>query len=239
MNENRFSRLAAGCVTMCMLASAGCTASKPPAVDHSSTTQSLESLPRHQGPRKVVAIYDFESVAPDIVSPQAATDMFTTALIKSGAFAVAERSNQAVKREQELKKAVKPKARAPKVASADYIFVGKISEANLGQDQNKGKVSVGGMDLGANKNKDSIGIDVRIVDATSGLVLDSVNVRKEIAASGAGASGVGKLIGKFVNTKGLDPDVEASTSKKEGKDEALRACVEQAVLELVRRYAAN
>jgi hypothetical protein len=35
----------------------------------------------------------------------------------------------------------------------------------------------------------------------------------------------------------LDPDIQGKTSKKEGVDKALRACIEAAVYEIVKRYA--
>ncbi len=74
-----------------------------PQMDNSATTQKLESLPRVEGNRKVVTIYEFRSSVPEI-SAAAATDMFTTALIKSGTFTVAERErlNQGVAFEKQL-----------------------------------------------------------------------------------------------------------------------------------------
>src|SRR5512147_670697 len=75
-----------------------------PQLDNSSTTEKLESLPRvDEANRKVVTIYEFRSSVPEI-SAGAATDMFTTALIKSGTFAVAERErlNQGVAFEKQL-----------------------------------------------------------------------------------------------------------------------------------------
>lgn len=214
-----------------------------PVVDNSKTTQKLQGMKRPKGQRKIVTIYEFRSSVPEVTAG-GATDMFTTALIKSGYFAVAERQrlNEGIMREKQLQGGGQATGRAgkSKLAGAQYIFEGTVSEANPGESQTEGGVSVGGMDVGGSKNADSIGIDVRVVDASNGLVLDSVNVRKKIVTKGGGVSGMGRLAQAIAGLSGqsipLSPDANFKATRKEGVDKALRSCIEAAVYELVQRY---
>lgn len=218
-------------------------AEQDPVIDNSRTTKKLRSLKRHPGPKKIVTIYEFRSSCPG-VSGAGATDMFTTALIKSGAFAVAERHrlNEGVMREKQLQSSGMATGRAgsTKLAGAQYIFEGTVSEANADEKTAEGGFSLGGMELGGGSKKDSIGLDVRIVDAETGLVLDSVNVRKVIESGSTGISGIGKLAQSIAALKGksidLNPDAQGKVSRKEGVDKALRASIEAAVYEIVKRY---
>lgn len=214
-----------------------------PVVDNSRTTKKLQSIKRPKGQRKVVTIYEFRSSVPE-VNVAGATDMFTTALVKSGYFAVAERQrlDHGIMREKQLQGSGMAigKAGQSKLAGAQYIFEGTVSEANPNETNTEGGFNVGGMDVGGGKSSDSIGLDVRIVDAQTGLVLDSVNVRKKIVAKGGAVSGMGRLAQSIAGLSGqsipLNPDVRARGSKKEGVDQALRSCIEAAVYELVTRY---
>lgn len=218
-------------------------AEEEPEVDHSKTTQKLTGLKRRPGAKPVVTIYEFRTSVPEI-QVKAAQEMFTTALIKSGTFAVAERQrlNEGVMRERQLNASgyTTGGSATKKLAGADYVFEVVISEVNAGESQTEGGVSVGGMDVSRGSAKDSIGLDVRIVDVASGMVADSVNVRKKIAATGTNVSGMGRLARSIFSLKGkslpLDPDANLKTSRKESVDKALRSCIEAAVYELAKRF---
>lgn len=217
-------------------------AEKDVEVDGSKTSQKLKSLKRKPGPKPVVTIYEFRSSVPE-VQVRAAQDMFVTALIKSGSFAVAERQrlNEGVMREKQINAAGQStgKSASSKLAGAGYIFEVTVSEANAGESQTEGGFSVGGMDLSRGDAMDSIGMDVRIVDASSGLVIDAVNVRKKIEATSTSVSGVGRLAQSIFSRKGksipLNPDANVKSSRKESVDKALRSCIEAAVYELAKR----
>ena len=88
-------------------------------------------------------VLEFRSSVPE-VSAAAATDMFMTALVKSGAFAVAERErlNEGVMVEKELNAQGQTTGDAAnqQLAGAAYIFEGTVSEANTGES----KTGVGG-----------------------------------------------------------------------------------------------
>lgn len=212
---------------------------KNPSRDESGATKKLENLPRPEGERAVVTIYEFRSGVPE-VSAASATDMFTTALIKSGAFAVAERHrlNEGVMIEKQLSAqglttgnvAEKP------LAGAGYIFEGIISEANPSESNTGVGGTYRGLGVESSSERAVIGLDVRVLDAATGLVLDSVNVRKDVAQSGYSVKGVGAFARSFLKKDMKGADISLARDRREGVDQALRACIEEAVYQLVTRY---
>jgi curli biogenesis system outer membrane secretion channel CsgG len=209
-------------------------------IDNSKTTKKLQSLPRvAKGDRKVVTIYEFRSSVSE-VSGAAATDMFTTALIKSGSFAVAERQrlNQGVAFEKQLNAQGQTTGSAAysQLRGAEFIFEGTVSEANA----QASKTGIGGVfrGLGLETSGDTatIGVDVRVVSSATGEVLDSVNVRKPIKEGGFSVSGIGSLAQSYTKKNLQGADVGVAHEGRDGVDEALRACIEEAVYELVKRY---
>ena len=211
-------------------------------IDNSSSSKELARVKRQAGARPSVAIYEFRSAVPE-VQVAAAQEMFVTALIKSGAFAVAERQrlNEGVMRERQLNSSgITTGAAAGQVAAARYVFEVVVSEANRGANDSAQTFNVGGMTVGGGKSADAIGLDVRIVDVQTGLVVDAVNSVKEIEASTTTVSGVGNLLRNFTNfNPPVSVDAEGRSSRKEGVDRALRACIEVAVAELARRLGAD
>ena len=233
--RNRLVILIVLIVCTCLLAGWG----SGPKRDDSDTTKKLESLPRAQGPRPVVTIYEFRSSVPE-VSAAAATDMFTTALIKSGSFAVAERQrlNDGVMQEKQMNTQGMTTGNSAnqQLAGAQYIFEGTVSEANPEESKTGLGGTLKGLGLETSGQKANLGLDVRVVDANTGVVLDAVNVRKPVKQGGFSVKGVGAFAQKFTK-KSLDgADASVAHESKEGIDQALRACIEQAVYELVKRY---
>ncbi|TFH31394.1 MAG: hypothetical protein E4G97_04355 [Deltaproteobacteria bacterium] len=240
--------------TLLLVLCGTCFAEEEPKVDSSNTSEKLKTLQRKAGPKPVVTIYEFRSNVPEIQA-RAGQDMFVTALMKSGAFAVAERGrlNEGILREKQLNATGQTTGASAsrKMAGASYIFEVVVSEANVGESQTEGGVSVGGMDVGLGSAKDGIGMDVRIVDAETGIVVDAVNVRKKIESTSGIVSGVGKLAQYFLARRGnsaaldalntanavnqLNPDDNVKSARKEGVDKALRSCIETCVYELAKR----
>ncbi|HQR71205.1 MAG TPA: CsgG/HfaB family protein [Burkholderiaceae bacterium] len=233
--------LLAGLVALSL--SGGLQAQTPARVDDSKSAQQLTKLKRTPGEKVVVAIYDFRSAVPE-VQVGAAREMFVTALIRSGTFAVAERARLAegVMLERQLgASGVTSGAATGQLAAARYIFEVVVSEANVGASSTGGRLDVGGMQAQGAKAADQIGMDVRIVDTQSGLVVDAVNVVKDIEASTAGVSGVGNLLSMLSAQRGRNMPVpvnaDVNTSRKEGVDRALRSCIEVAVVDLAKRFS--
>ena len=213
-------------------------------IEHSQGDDALQSLPRLPiSQRRVVGIYQFRSGVPGVQNA-AAADMFTTALVESGAFMVGERSQMTanVVAERQLNAAGQTSGDAAthQLAGAQLLFEGVISESNDNQDNTQNGFTVGGMQLTGSSQKGKIAIDVRVIDPATGLVLDSIVVSKVVRAHGSGLSGLGTFANSIAGLSGhsipLSPDYTTQTTHNDGVDEALRACIDTAVLELVKRY---
>ena len=192
-----------------------------------------EDLP----PKKTVTIYQFDSTVPE-VSPASATDMFTTALIKTRAFDVLERQrlDETVYQEKQLNQGGMTTGDVAqyRLTGADFIFTGAITEANAQKKKTGIAGSYDGVGLETSGEKAEIGLDVRVLDAKTGKVLDAVDVRKEIAQGGYSVSGLGKKL--FGKKKPKGANLGISHDRKQGVDKALRDCIEEAVNTLVSRY---
>ena len=229
----------------CVLYASGVLAEgEDPVVQSSKQSQALASLPPKPLEQRVpVTIYEFHSGVPD-VSVAAATDIFTTSLIESHQFRVVERNrlSQGVIQEKQLNGAGQATGDAAQhqLRGARYIFEGTVTEANAGADQRQGGVNIGGLSLGGGKNKDTIAVDVRILDANTGDVLDSVSVSKVLNDSMVGVGGTAAFANTVASMSGhnanpMTPDVSYQSSHKESIDKALRSCIETSVLELIKR----
>jgi curli biogenesis system outer membrane secretion channel CsgG len=229
---------AAALLTAC----AGMPTTEAPRVDASASTQALKSLPRRTGDRVPVSIYEFRSSVGEIAA-RGGTDMFETALVQSGQFRVVERArlSEGVVREKQLNASgLSSGASASEVLTgAKYIFEGAITEANASETQRSGAIRIAGAEFGASTNKDVLGIDVRVVDVASGEIVNVVTVRKSIASDSTSVSGIGSLIGTMLSKKGKSPayapDFQMQQQRKESLDVALRAAIDQAVIELASR----
>jgi curli biogenesis system outer membrane secretion channel CsgG len=217
--------------------------SAPAQVDASVGAKALKKLPRKPGDRVAVTVYEFRSGLPGL-SGQSATDMFKTALVHSGQFRVVERSrlNEGVAREKQLQSGgyATGSAAQAQLRGAQYVFEGTVSEANSGERQRSGGINVAGMQIGGGVSRDSIALDVRVVNAANGDVMDAITVRKTITADEASVSGVGNAIATAAARRGkyspYTPDVQAQQRRSEGVDSAVRAAIDEAVLQLAKRF---
>ncbi len=219
-----------------------------PVVQSSRQSDALAALPPRPLEQRVpVTIYEFHSGVQE-VSVAAATDIFTTALIESHQFRVVERNrlSQGVIPEKQMNGAgmTTGDAAQHQLRGARYIFEGTVTEANAGADQKQGGVSIGGLTLGGGKNKDTIAIDVRILDADTGDVLDSVSVSKALSDTAVGVGGTAAFASTVASMSGhsaspMTPDVNYQASHRESVDKALRACIETSVLALIKRVDMN
>ncbi len=204
----------------------------------------LEQLtPKPLNQRVAVSIYEFRSQVSQITQGSA-TDIFMTALVKSRQFRVVERNrlNEGVAQEKRMNGAGQTTGSAAQHAlrGAQYLFEGAVTEANAGVNGKQGGINIGGLQLGGSKSKDVISVDVRILDADSGDVLDSVTASRPVKASSMGISGTAALAGTIAAARGgsaspFTPDVSTQTADQTGIDATVRGCIEDAVLELVKR----
>lgn len=247
------SRTCAAAIAFALASTAACgapAAYEPPTVDYARSTHMPATLPRNPADRAVVTIYEFRSSVSEI-GARGCTDMFKTALVKSGQFRVVERSRlgEGVVREKQLNASglTDGNAAEPQLRAAQYIFEGTISGANPSESQRSTTVAIGGMELGGGKNRDVIVIDVSIVEVASGEIVDVVTVRKSVLSTTSSVSGVGNVVGALLtrghgnNNRGntpaaLIPDIKTQDAHKESLDDALRAAIDLAVAELATRF---
>ena len=213
-----------------------------------ATLLSVAALPaawaQAGGERLPVTIYEFRSGVA-AVKGAAATDMFKTALVKTGRFRVVERArlNEGVVREKQLNAGGLADGQAGRqvLRGARYVFEGTISEAAPSTKQRSSGVNIAGMDIGSASNTDQLGVDLRVVDAHNGDIVDAINVRVPIKSTSSAVAGTGNLLGTVLARKGKDttfvPDVRHQESQRESVDAALRSAIEQAVGKLSERRA--
>ena len=226
-----------------LTACADVPAYETPHVDAAPSTQALKALPRKPGELVSVSIYEFRSAVTEIPA-RGTTDMFKTALVQSGQFRVVERArlNEGVIREKQVNAAglSSGKSAKEKLVDAKYVFEGAITQANAGETQRSGAIGIAGAQVGGSTNRDVIGIDVRVVDVASGTIVAVVTVHKAIASDSTNVSGIGSLIGTVLGQKGKSsayvPDVQLQQQRKQSVDVALRAAIDQAVVELANRF---
>jgi curli biogenesis system outer membrane secretion channel CsgG len=195
--------------------------------------------------RPVVAIYEFRSGVTE-VGARATTDLFITALVHTGQFRVVERSrlNEGVIKEKQLgtQNLATSDIAQTQLAGARYLFEGAVTEANASQNQRSSGVSIGGMEVGGGSNRDVIAIDVRVLDAASGEILDVVTVRRDINTKSSKVAGVGNLLAAVAGQRGLmpaiaPPDIHVEQQQKDSLDLALRSAIEEAVQTIAGKFA--
>jgi curli biogenesis system outer membrane secretion channel CsgG len=244
-NTKQFAKRGLAIATFAFVAACANTpAYEAPRVDAAAGTQALKQLPRKQGELVAVSIYEFRSTVSEIAA-RGATDFFKTALVQSGQFRVVERSrlNEGVIREKQLNTSglTSGKSATEVLTAAKYIFEGAITEANAGETQRAGGIRIGGAEIGGSSNRDVIGIDVRVVDVGTSEVVGVVTVKKAVNSDSSNVSGLGNLIGSVLSRSGKStayvPEVQLQQQRKESLDGALRAAIDEAVIELSRRFA--
>lgn len=202
-------------------------------------------LPRKHGDARVaVAIYEFTSNLPEI-SPRGATEQFKTALIGSGQFRVVERAklDRSVVREKRMNAQGQTTGNTSQrqLRGAEYIFEAEITELGSGTRTNSNGVNVGGMQVGGASNTDEFGIDVSIIDANTGDVVDAIHVRKKLKGKARNVSGVGTLFSRVLSSNGKAvpaylPEVQHQSTSKDNFDAVMRDAIEEAVYELAKRF---
>lgn len=142
--------------------------------------------------KKIVAVSRFEnktnwSGQMDLDSGMA--DQLTDALMKSGQFVVVERQTlNDVTGEQDLAaggRAMKSKsARTGMLTSAQILIKGTITEFQETSSGGGAGIHVFGFGLGGNKSSAHVGLIIRLIDSTTGQVLDSERVEGKADSGG-------------------------------------------------------
>ncbi|WP_293389551.1 CsgG/HfaB family protein [Nevskia sp.] len=224
---------------------AGCASTAPAQADRSASHQALTKLPRKSPEQRVaVAIYEVTSNLQEL-PPRGATEQFKTALVKSGQFRVVERAqlDRGVVREKQMNAAGQTSGNSAQqqLRGAEYIFQAEITELNGGAGTSSNGINIGGFQLGGASNQDELGLDVSIVDAATGDVVDAINVRKTLGGSAISVGGLGALVNRVMAENGKStspymPEVQHQSTRKDSFDAALREAIEESVRQLLLRF---
>lgn len=189
--------------------------------------------PSPASPKKRIAVAKFDAVGSfaaqygtwDIGGGLAA--QLTTALIESGRFVVVERAELAgVLREQEmgLQKIVprETAAQAGRMTGAQMLVRGSVTEFDQKTGGDGFRIGLGrasaGLGLGMQSSEGVVGIDIRLIDTTTGQVLQSHKVHEKLSARGVAAD---------VNVRQLSFGGDSFNKTELGQ--ATRAVIEKAV----------
>lgn len=194
------SALAAACI----LLSAWAAAQAPEATlaGDGGRSAAATGTPSHTGPKKRIGVARFDAVG-SFVSQYGGWDIggglaaqLTTALVDSGRFIVVERGELAsVLREQEmgLQKIVSRETapQAGRMAGAQMLVRGSVTEFDQRVSGEGFRIGIGrataGAGLATESSEGRIGIDLRLIDTTTGQVLQSHRVEERVSSRGVAA----------------------------------------------------
>lgn len=158
-----------------------------------SSASAEQRWPAYTGPKKRIAVTKFENKVRGTYGNWRLGDgfaeMLTTELMKTGQFVVVERQAlQDVLGEQELgQSGVVRKETAAKVGQvlgAQIIVRGVVSEFTLNESGGGAGIGIAGFRLGGRSSNAHVAVDIRLVDTTTGQVLQSHNAVGKAESSG-------------------------------------------------------
>lgn len=144
--------------------------------------------------KKIVAVSRFEnrtSWKGQVSLDDGMADQLTDALIQSGQFIVLERQTLGdVMAEQDLaasgRMAKSQSAQMGKLTSAQILVKGTITEFDTKTAGSASGIGVGGFKLKDNREEAHVGLIIRLIDTSTGQVLDSQRVEGKATAGGVG-----------------------------------------------------
>jgi len=145
-------------------------------------------------------------------------DMLSSELVSTGAFQVLERKEiDAVLSEQDLSASGRVSqstlVKMKKIKGAKYMIAGTV--AAFEQSAAKGgKVRFKGLSVGGKKDKTYIAVDVKIIDAETGEIVDARTIEASIK---------GKAIGAGLDLRNFS--ISGEDAKKTPTGKAIRACI--------------
>lgn len=147
--------------------------------------------------RKSIAVVDFSSRVADFKGGAGFTEMLTNALFQSDRFVVLDRAAiWQVLDEQDFAAGDRTAsalqtAVTGKVIPAQLLIIGAITDAaTKGAQKTSGSsFSVRGFRLGKNKQKSSMTVIIRILDSSTGEVIESVSIEHESTSGGTDVGG--------------------------------------------------
>ena len=201
-----------------------------PTTEGSRVTETLRTIPAPDPAKvKTVTVYRFENKTGfphGLAITNGMTDQLITALVKTRHFRVVERAvlgDLATEKELQASGAATGEAGETALIGAQLIFTGAVTELD---DTGGGGVGLGkwGVRVGADTRTAQVGLDMRIVDARTGVVLDALDVRRKVRKTGMRAGAWG---------------VSGNVTISNAMDLAIRETIEEAVYQLVTKFGAQ
>ncbi len=171
----------------------------------------LAALPAGAQMKKRVAVFTFEDKTDqsyhwwDGRNPgDGMADMLTTALVKSGKYTVIERQELGrLLSEQQLGQSgivtQQSAAQIGKALGVELAVIGAVTE--FGNTKNDVGIKIKGFGIGSKSQKATVAVDVRLVNTTTGEIINAESVRKEESSSGLSLS---TPDGRFNNASDFD-----------------------------------
>jgi len=159
----------------------------------------------YTGPKKRIAVTKFENKVKGTYGSwnigEGMADQLATALIKTGRFVVVERQALSeVLSEQELGQTgiikKETSAKVGQVLGAQILIRGAVTEFEQAESGGGAGIGFRGFNIGGKSSNAHVGIDIRLIDATSGQVLTSHNAVGKAESSGV-AIGVSRGVVDF------------------------------------------
>ena len=146
-------------------------------------------------------------------------DMLASELASTKSFQVLERKEiDAVLGEQDLgasgRVSKSTKAKMGRIKGAQYLIAGTVSAFEENTSGTGGGFGIAGFSIGGKKEKAYIAVDLKVIDATTGEIVDSRTVE---ASSSSGGLSLGGHIGMFSGSLGR--------YEKTPTGKAIRACI--------------
>jgi len=205
-------------------------------------------VPVYTGPKKRIAVMDFEDKVPRTQERigllqilfgtgrgeegnigTGMSEMLTTALVQTGRFIVVERQNlQDVLKEQQMGASglirEQTAAKIGELIGAQVLIRGAVTEFQERTGGGMGGFDVGPFAMGVKTSFARVAIDIKLVDATTGIVIDAKNIDREITESGLALA---------ANVRGIKFGGGGFQKTPIGK--AVRECIQEAVNYIVSR----
>jgi len=183
------------------------------------------ALPAAMGPKKLIAVADFENKtnwAGQVNLSTGMAEQMITALMNTGRYTVLERDNiKGVLAEQDFgasgRATAEGGAKIGQMNRAQIMIQGAITEFGM-QGGSGGGFNIKGVTIGGGRKQAVVGIDVRIYDTTTGQILSSKACR-----------GVAEDKGMAVGYSDHDWGFAMGGQEKTPLDFAVRAAITQAV----------
>lgn len=183
------------------------------------------ALPAVVGPKKLIAVADFENKtnwSGQVNLGTGMSDQLITALMNTGRYMVLERENiQGVLREQDFgasgRTTAEGGAKIGQISRAQILVQGSVTEFGATESGGAG-IAIQGFSFGGSESTAVVGIDLRIYDTTTGHILASKACR-----------GISKASGSSIGYAGGDFGFSTGGSASTPMDFAVRAAIQQAV----------